>query len=234
MSTKARRNRSTPSTQKPRDDTNPNARTDTEAKVWKALHDNPNTTAVELARAAQVGRSTAQKILTKWAGEGSATRTAGTIEGGRRSPDHWTIANHDKATAAPQASPATSPPHTPPTPQDCDSTDAASTSETQTTPTHPDEGVTTITTESDGAATKRTRLSPGALHGMVEDYLRDHPNEQFSPTAIAKALGGRSSGAVNNALERMTKAGIAVKAQNRPKRFTLAPTEHPTPSAPSS
>jgi hypothetical protein len=32
---------------------------------------------------------------------------------------------------------------------------------------------------------KAARLAPGALRGMVEDYLRDHPSEEFSPTAPA-------------------------------------------------
>jgi len=46
-----------------------------------------------------------------------------------------------------------------------------------------------------------TRLGKGELGGLVLAYLRDHPGEH-SPTALAKALDGRSSGAVANALVR--------------------------------
>jgi hypothetical protein len=36
---------------------------------------------------------------------------------------------------------------------------------------------------------KSQRLAPGALRGMVEDYLRDNSGD-FSPNAIGKALNG--------------------------------------------
>lgn len=66
------------------------------------------------------------------------------------------------------------------------------------------------------------RLAPGALHGLVEDYLRDHPDGEFGPTKIGHELG-RSTGAVGNALERLVTAGYAVRTNDRPKRYTLAP-----------
>jgi hypothetical protein len=72
---------------------------------------------------------------------------------------------------------------------------------------------------------KKTRLAPGALRGMVEDHLRDHPGEAFGPTAIATALGGKSSGAVSNALDKLVDAGTAVQTQESPRRFALAPAE---------
>jgi len=71
------------------------------------------------------------------------------------------------------------------------------------------------------AAVRGPRLAPGALHGMVEDYLRDHPDEEFGPTKIGHELG-RSTGAVGNALERLVKAGYAVRTKDRPKRYALA------------
>lgn len=76
-----------------------------------------------------------------------------------------------------------------------------------------------------GTATggKKARLAPGVLRGMVEDHLRDHPDEAFRPTAIATALGGKSSGAVSNALDALVAAGTAVQTQESPKRFALAP-----------
>jgi len=64
------------------------------------------------------------------------------------------------------------------------------------------------------------RLGKGALRGMVEDYLAEHPGGQFSPSAIGKALN-RSSGAVNNALEKLVADGHAIQIQDRPKRFRI-------------
>ncbi len=69
---------------------------------------------------------------------------------------------------------------------------------------------------------KSQRLSPGALRGMVEDYLRDNSG-QFSPNAIGKALN-RSSGAVHNALEKLVESGYAVRASDKPKKYSLAAT----------
>jgi predicted transcriptional regulator len=68
---------------------------------------------------------------------------------------------------------------------------------------------------------KAVRLRPGALLGMVEDYLREHAGEEFGPTTIGRDLG-RSSGAVSNALERLVSAGYAVQTKDRPKRYALA------------
>jgi DNA-binding MarR family transcriptional regulator len=69
---------------------------------------------------------------------------------------------------------------------------------------------------------KSQRLAPGALRGMVEDYLRDNSGE-FSPNAIGKALN-RSSGAVHNALEKLVESGYAVRTSDKPKKYALAAT----------
>ncbi|MEC3974950.1 MarR family transcriptional regulator [Amycolatopsis sp. H20-H5] len=84
----------------------------------------------------------------------------------------------------------------------------------------------------DATSEKNTRLAPGGLRGMVEDYLRDHPGEQFGPTAIANALGGKSSGAVSNALDKLVEGGVAAKTQDKPRRFALAPSEQEAAPAP--
>lgn len=52
------------------------------------------------------------------------------------------------------------------------------------------------------------------------------------PTAIAKALGGKSSGAVSNALDKLVESKTAVKTKDKPRRFALAPTEAATVSTP--
>ncbi|MGW5917531.1 hypothetical protein ACWFPY_00940 [Nocardia fluminea] len=65
------------------------------------------------------------------------------------------------------------------------------------------------------------RLPAGALRGQVEDYLRDNPGKEFSPHQIGKALE-RSSGAVHNALVKLTKGGTARQTGSAPRKFTLA------------
>lgn len=75
-----------------------------------------------------------------------------------------------------------------------------------------------------GMARRVAGWLPVCCGGLVEDYLRDHPGE-FSPHVIARALGGKSAGAVNNALERLTAAGTVVKSSEKPKKFTLARSE---------
>jgi predicted transcriptional regulator len=82
----------------------------------------------------------------------------------------------------------------------------------------------TAVAESDGGSgqqqEKSERLAPGALRGMVEDYLRDNSGE-FSPNAIGKELN-RSSGAVHNALEKLVTSGYAVRTSDKPKKYSLA------------
>lgn len=73
---------------------------------------------------------------------------------------------------------------------------------------------------------KSQRLAPGALRGMVEDYLRDNSGE-FSPNAIGKALN-RSPGAVHNALEKLVESGDAARTSDKPKKYSLAVTSAAT------
>ncbi|MEV6906003.1 hypothetical protein [Amycolatopsis sp. NPDC051071] len=70
----------------------------TEDKVREALTDNPGATTAAVAMTAEVGRSTAAKILARWGRDGTAIRTAGD---GPRNPDTWTLTPSDRATAAP-------------------------------------------------------------------------------------------------------------------------------------
>lgn len=277
----------------PDQSTTATVRTDTEDKLWAALHANPNSTAAELSTAAKIGKSTAQKILVKWAGDGSVTRTPGIADGGRRAADVWAISEIDTATAPDTATatdgapadertvdtapadttpdeqttaPADSDPAdntadvTPaeetlaesadtepaaaPAPEDAqdttDATDDAASEKPEPANTEaakPADGATPddatqMASEDGGTDGKTERLAPGALRGMVEDHLRDHPGEQFSPTAIAKALGGKSSGAVSNALDKLVADGVAVKTQDKPRRFALAPAEEEAAAAP--
>jgi DNA-binding GntR family transcriptional regulator len=72
----------------------------------------------------------------------------------------------------------------------------------------------------DGAA-PRQRLRPGELRARVLEFLRARPGEEFSPTAVARALDA-SAGAVNNALERLVETGEAVLKADSPQRFSAA------------
>jgi hypothetical protein len=258
-------------------------RTDTEDKLWAALHTNPNSTAADLSAAATIGKSTAQKILVKWEGDGSVTRTAGIAEGGRRAADLWAIADTaaapdstndggtDRSTtddtpadegtvqdtapaetvqdepttfpADPAPAPAVAAPPADDEPEDAQDptaapvpakTEPADAEPANTEAAGPTEGSPTpgdaTETASDGGKTER--LAPGALRGQVEDWLREHPDEQAGPTKIAKDLGGKSSGAVSNALDKLVTDGVAVKTQDKPRRFGLAPAQRQAAAPP--
>jgi hypothetical protein len=188
-----------------------NAPPKAEDKLWSVLRDNPGGTTAELASKAEVGKSTAARILAKWATDGSVTRTPGT---GPRTADTWTVpvdvppveATAEETTPADSSDAITSAP---------DDAGVSAPPNALDPVVEPDEGTT---------APVSRRLPPGGLHGMVEDFLRAHPNEEFGPGAIAKALG-RSSGAVSNALDKMAASGLSVQTSPKPKRFQLAPAE---------
>lgn len=268
--------------------------------LWASLHARPGGTAEELSTDAGIGRSTAAKILSRWAADGTAVRVP---TDGKRSASRFAIPTPDDSVpepstdraatvgsdphAAPQAEPLDADPATggPMAPdggpdeeadpvQDRDhpenvaddgadhEPDNAGTTEhsagppdagdvgaspTTTTSSTPDPVVMTPEpardpaasasisadgSDDDGASTdgdstvtsvRGPRLAPGALHGMVEDYLRDHPDEEFGPTKIGHDLA-RSTGAVGNALERLVASGYAIRTKDRPKRYALAPT----------
>ncbi|BBG02817.1 MULTISPECIES: hypothetical protein [Pseudonocardia] len=59
----------------------------------------------------------------------------------------------------------------------------------------------------------------GGLRDAVAEYLAAHPGQEFSPTEIARGLGGRSVGAVSKACERLVGDGVAVRTCDRPSRY---------------
>jgi hypothetical protein len=63
------------------------------------------------------------------------------------------------------------------------------------------------------------------LRGLVAAYLAAHPGEELGPHAIGRAIGGRSSGAVANALDRPVALGQAWLAREAPRRY-----QHATPA----
>ncbi|MGW3960142.1 helix-turn-helix domain-containing protein [Amycolatopsis sp. NPDC005003] len=160
-----------------------------ESKVRRALEAYPGTTAANLASMAGVGRSTATKILSRWAAEGLVTRTDGKDQS---VPVTWTMRDGQAE-------------DTPKTGDDAgvagedDTESASSPSPTPDAPT-------------------KDRLPKGGLYDLVKTYLYEHPGEEFGPAKIGTELG-RSSGAVNNALEKMVTDGLATKTCEAPKRF---------------
>lgn len=66
-----------------------------------------------------------------------------------------------------------------------------------------------------------SRLGSGQLRDMVLQFLRDRPGEDFSPSAMGKALA-RSSGAISNACDRLHADGAVVRTSDKPRKFRIA------------
>lgn len=190
-----------------------------EAKVRRALEAHPGETTANLATAAGVGRSTASKLLSRWAAEGLATRTTGKDQS---VPATWTLRdeqNDGAVEVAPDGEDLA-----PIADQESD-TPTGDTDEREDDPSSsPATGAGTTTdptTAGDPApgTPKKERLPKGALYDLVRDFLRAHPGEEFGPAKIGTELV-RSSGAVNNALEKLVTNGLATKTCEAPKRFT--------------
>lgn len=79
------------------------------------------------------------------------------------------------------------------------------------------------------ASGRRTRGSgaarPGQLRDLVAGHLAAYPDAEFTPHAVGRVLG-RSSGAVANALDRLTALGQAQLTSEHPRRYKAAQTAH--------
>ncbi|WP_280271200.1 hypothetical protein [Nocardia wallacei] len=221
----------------------PVLRTDSEKALWVALRNNPGFTAAELADAAGIGGSTARRILSGWHNAGTARRDRDPDN--PRTAERWAPAA-PATPAEPVDGPGAARPETNEEPdRDTDSpptesvTDAPGDTEpatgAQTTPESAAAGdmggetAAPATGTEDGgpdvAAGQQNspgeKLAPGALRAQVEKHLRDAPGTEFTPHQIGKVLG-RSSGAVHNALVKLTTVGTARQTCERPKKFALA------------
>ncbi|GAB2709509.1 hypothetical protein [Nocardia thraciensis] len=220
----------------------PELPTDNEKELWAALENHPGSTAAELADAAGMAGSTARHILSGWAKTGAARRDRD--PGSPRAAQRWTPTipadpaaepqpeadaepgSDTASTATESAADAPAPEPAPGTQEPPEPAAAGPTGgETTAPPTDiPDGGGDTPDGGPDAAAGRQEspeRLAPGALRGLVEDHLRDAPGKEFTPNQIGKALG-RSSGAVHNALAKLTVLGTARQTCERPKKFALA------------
>jgi hypothetical protein len=64
---------------------------------------------------------------------------------------------------------------------------------------------------------------PGQLRDLVAGHLAAYPDAEFTPHAVGRVLG-RSSGAVANALDRLTALGQAQLTSEHPRRYKSAQT----------
>jgi hypothetical protein len=167
--------------------------------VTAVLAAHPGATAAELAEEAGIGRSTAAKRLAALEQQGTARRSAGGRDGGHRLPDRWHLADNTDD----------------PRPADAGSKAGAEV---------PDDALA-ASGHGDGDGTEpaeagAVRLGKGGLRSLVLDYVADHTGaEGLSPTAVAKGLGGRSSGAVGNALQRLEADGAVRLVNQAPRRY---------------
>lgn len=200
------------------------ARTSAEAKLRAALHAHPGSTTAQLASHAGIGASTAGKVLARWLSDGHVSRAPGPADndgGRRRLAGTWTSAASATDTAPPDAipvAPAVGPSAAPGTETDAAVSANAPAAETaRHSKKQQTDGAGNLAHNTNGAP----KLRSGELRGQVEDHLQEHPGTEFSPVEIGNKLG-RSSGAVSNALEKLTDEGIAVRTSDKPKRYRLA------------
>lgn len=90
----------------------------------------------------------------------------------------------------------------------------------------------TATAAPAGAVTPSGRLAGGELRRLVAHLLVSSPTEELTPRAVALALGGRSSGAVGNALAALTAAGQAELVSDCPRRYRATATTVDAAAAP--
>jgi hypothetical protein len=77
------------------------------------------------------------------------------------------------------------------------------------------------------------KLRPGELEAMVEKVMRDNPLPTFAAVSgwtggrVAVHMPGRSTGAINNALEMLERTGVAELIGDKPMGYQLKPTDQP-------
>lgn len=87
-------------------------------------------------------------------------------------------------------------------------------------------GRATDEVNTDGSA----RLGKNGLRHQVEAFVRDlGPGHDVTPGTVARELGGRSSGAVANAMSRLTATGVLTVTREAPMTYALAP-DAPAPT----
>ncbi|MGE0295272.1 hypothetical protein [Pseudonocardia sp.] len=187
-------------------------------RLWAALRAHPGATAAELATHARISRTKASTLLAAWAADGSVTAAPGATP---RAARQWTATETPAPAPADTGSPAGSRRPDPTEQADPEPAPASVTAQPDA-PSEDEPATSPPTAEAPRRAPSRNRsgsvrLAAGALRGLVEEFLTDHPGEHGS-VEIGRAIG-RSSGAVANALERLVADGWAERTGDRPKRY---------------
>lgn len=65
------------------------------------------------------------------------------------------------------------------------------------------------------------KLGKGELAEQAMTFLRQHPGIEFTPGEIGRKLGGRSPGAVLNALVKRTATGEVTQTSDKPVKFAV-------------
>jgi len=76
------------------------------------------------------------------------------------------------------------------------------------------------------------RLPNGERRRQVAEVLAAHAGTELTPRDIAAALGGKSSGAIGNALAALTGGGYAEQTSTKPVRYRSTPTTADAAAAP--
>ena len=164
--------------------------------------------------------ATAGKILASLEGQGRVTRRRVTPQGGKATPDRWTLvpdplADRDRAEPEPPPTAAEvavdEPADTTGSPAEASSVEAVPPAADTPDPDQP----------AGRAGGSGPRLRYGALRALVHAWLAERPGQEFTPTRIGKELG-RSAGAVGNALATMTDQGEVTQTSSKPRMYALA------------
>ena len=98
-------------------------------------------------------------------------------------------------------------------------------------------GVTVTARRTTGRATGEintdgsARLAKNGLRNQVEAFMRDlGPGHDVTPGTVGRELGGRSSGACGNAMDKLSATGVLIMTSTAPVKYALAD-DAPAPSA---
>lgn len=78
-----------------------------------------------------------------------------------------------------------------------------------------------MTTPVPAGPSRAAKAKPRPVRHPVLSVLAAEPTRAFTITAIAKALGGRSSGAIGNALKRLVTDEAVMMTEGPPRRYTI-------------
>lgn len=74
------------------------------------------------------------------------------------------------------------------------------------------------------------KLGKNGLRNQVEAFIRDlGPGHDLTPGTVGRELGGRSSGAVGNAMNKLNGLGVLIMTSEAPVKYALADNP-PTPT----